>query len=373
MPAGSLTNIIRFENIDIRCSISNVEQINPPNNTVYLNLNYCNIIRSSFNKPIIQISGTSTSKSTAFFVNTRSNGTSTDGTLAVYDFTNTNVYMEECRWNGTPQNISMMKINATQTGNITFAVINCELRFIASTLTTIPMILLNNTNNNGIIISRFSNTQLVMEYTTPKGVGANLISISSNSTWNNSNPLSITLDNCYCQFSNASAFNFILQNLSTAPRIASLIFQRPSNLSLIGGNSGIDYTNINVTNTSAFLNRQLPVPLLTSSTFTIDGNTPITFDCLFGSVITRTLTVTSAINTPVISSLNVTNSRPGQQYVYIITNNSSTSFTINSNLGSPTVITNYTSPITVLNGQKLLINIIAESTTSFLINCSIYN
>lgn len=252
LPAGSLQNTVRFESIDIRCSISNVEQVNPPNNTVYLNLNYCNINRSSFNKPIIQISGTSTLKSTAFFVNTRSNGTSTDGTLAVYDFTNTNVYMEECRWNGTPQNVSMMRINTTQTGNAFFSVINCELRMIGSTLTTIPMILLNNTS--GLINSRFSNAILAMEYSAAKGVGANLISISSNSTWNNSSPLVITLDNCYSLFTGASAFNFILQNLSTAPRIASLIFQRPSNLSLVGGNSGIDYTNINVTNTSALLN-----------------------------------------------------------------------------------------------------------------------
>lgn len=235
---------VRFENLDFRCRISNMEA-GVPTNAVSLYMDYCNINRPSEAFPILYIGGVSVSTlSNVYMSNVRSNGTCTHPSLAVYEFPDTNFYMEECRWNGVPSAVGIMRLTRA------VVILNCELRYGATTspiaTTNLPLIVLN---FGGGQTARFVNTTLTIEYGASKTAGANLITIPNSAPF--SSTPHIQIDDCYMLFRTASASNYILQNLSG--KNISLQFHRVSSMSVAGGNSVIDYTNISVTDASTVI------------------------------------------------------------------------------------------------------------------------
>jgi len=246
--SGVANHTVRFENLDFRCRISNVER-GTPTNALNLYMSYCSINKNSDPNPIFNISGVSSvTLSNVFMSNVRSNGTATSSTLAVYEFPNTNLYMENCRWNGTPSAVGMFRTTRA------LSIVNCELRYIAPN-PGLPLFVLN---YQGSQIARFTQCYLSVDSGDASG-GANLFTVPSTSNFSDNGPL-IQFDDCYMSYElRASPSAFILQNLNnqTSPsnRRVRLQFLRPSSISTLGGNSGIDYTNITVLDNSTTITR----------------------------------------------------------------------------------------------------------------------
>ena len=245
MPSGS-NHIIIFENLDFRCRISNVEN-GTPSNRILMVMNYSNINKPSDENPILNITGIgtgATQRSTLYISNVRSNGTCTSTTLPAYELFNTDLYIEESRWNGNASAVGMMRLTSTST------FINCEILQISvgSGITNLPTIVCNFTASSTV---RFSNTILGMLYSAVKTIGANLITIPSGAPFGNTQNPTIIFDDCFMNIVNSTLLNYILQNNSG--KNIRLQFHRVNNLSLASITGGIDYTNITVTETSTII------------------------------------------------------------------------------------------------------------------------
>lgn len=356
-------HIVRFENLDFRCRITNLEA-GTPVNAVALHMNYCNINKSSDPNPIMYISGVSVgTPSTVFVSNTRSNGTTTSATLAPYELPNTNLNMEECRWNGTASAIGMMRLTHAS------VFVNCELRQIAvgAGITNLPTIVLNFA---GGFTTRFSNTVLSLEYSGTKTVGANILTIPSGAPF--ASTPTLILDDCYMNIrSVASATNYILQNSSG--KNINLQFHRVNSMANTTGSGVIDYTNIIVadpgaiiTSTSNFLGGanftstfQLPATLTAASV----AAGVISFNVASNSILAGSVTVSG-----VITGLTITNARIGGQYQLYIT--SSGGSTINNTLTGG-VKTNYAAPVVLAGGETAVMTILYDG-VSYYVSVSRY-
>lgn len=355
-------HIVRFENLDFRCRITNMEA-GTPTNAVTLHMNYCNINKSSDPNPIMYIGGVSVGTPSAVFVsNTRSNGTTTSATLAPYELSNTNLNMEECRWNGTASAVGMMRLTHAS------VFINCELRQIAvgAGITNLPTIVLNLVGGPTI---RFSNVVLSLEYGGTKTAGANILTIPSGAPFTSTPTL--ILDGCYMNIrAVASATNYILQNSSG--KNINLQFHRANTMATTGSGA-IDYTNINVADTGAIITStsnflggvnfvgganfastfQLPATLTAA---TVAAGV-INFNVASNSILAGSVTVSG-----VITGLTVTNARIGGQYQLYIT--SSGASTINNTLTGG-VKTNYAAPIVLAGGETAVMTILYDGVSYF--------
>lgn len=356
-------HIVRFENLDFRCRITNLEA-GTPVNAVALHMNYCNINKSSDPNPIMYISGVSVgTPSTVFVSNTRSNGTTTSATLAPYELPNTNLNMEECRWNGTASAIGMMRLTHAS------IFINSELRQISvgAGITNLPTIILNFA---GGFTTRFSNTVLSLEYSGTKTVGANILTIPSGAPF--ASTPTLILDDCYMNIrATAIATNYILQNSSG--KNINLQFHRVNSMSTNTGSGVIDYTNIIVadpgaiiTSTSNFLGGanfastfQLPATLTAASL----AAGVISFNVASNSILAGSVTVSG-----VITGLTITNARIGGQYQLYIT--SSGASTINNTLTGG-VKTNYAAPVILAGGETAVMTILYDG-VSYYVSASRY-
>lgn len=351
-------HVVRFENIDFRCRISNMEA-GIPANAVNLYMTYCNINRPSEGVPILRIGGVSIGTlSTVYMSNVRANGTCTDLSNAVYEFPETNLNMEGCRWNGTPSAIGIIRTTRAVT------IVNCEFRYVATTspvaITNLPVFVLN---FGGGQTARFSNVTISLEYTATKTVGANLITIPSGA------PLTSTaviqFDNCYFLFRNATAANYILRNLSGTN--VNLQFHRVSTMTTTGGNGLIDYTNIPVIDPGAIITSTTNVlgAASFSSTFQLPNTLTaagfsagvITFNVANNSILAGSVTITGAV-----TGLSITTPRIGGQYQLFITSSGANTI---SNVLTGGVKTNYGAAINLANGETAVMTILYDGTTLY--------
>lgn len=279
-PTQSTTPVIRFENIDIRCPITNMEStiLNTS-----LTFNYCNIDQQS-NRPNISLAGTGT---LLFLSNCNLDGLVSSNLPLYLLSTSVTSNIEECRIQGTTSSNALIFNNGTL--NIFNTIIDMNI-VPTSGLTNFPLILQDSRLSNAV---NANNSQFFLSYPAAKTLGANIITMSTTSV-NNS---IVTLDQCYFGINNGISTNFIYQNLATNRNVNLNLIRQ--NSMAIGNNSVFNTNSTTITNN--FIISQLNRfrgdidlnfnNLLNCSTISSSGN--LTINRSTGNIVFQNLPTTS--------------------------------------------------------------------------------